>query len=295
MKVLGINAGSPSGNTHILLATAAEAAVKAGHDVELVWLDGLTIPSGPDSNEVDHAWWLWEKLVEADAWLIASPIYIRTIPGRLKLMADRLMGPNADWPLIEEMLRRKSSGLPIEVPFRIDERVLRPRVAGFIAIGGALTPQWKTLALPALHFLTHPMQVAVVDQQLVEGAGISGSVVVLDGVVERSRLLGERVVSQMGRSFDEVEFLGEKGLCPKCYLNIISFEGDEVACATCGARGVQRGTSIDWVNTAPSILNMSERLEHFEEIQETAVRQRSLTEEIHARVAETPTLDYVRP
>ncbi|MFM1918127.1 MAG: hypothetical protein RJB01_1642 [Actinomycetota bacterium] len=295
MKLLGINAGSKGGNTHILLAAAAEAASNAGHDVELVWLDGLVIPSGPDSTEVDHAWWLWDKFVEADAWLIAAPIYIRTIPGRLKVIADRLMGPNADWPLIEEMLRRKAEGIPIEVPFRIDERVLRPRVAGFIAVGGALTPQWKTLALPALHMLTHPMQVAIVDQQLVEGAGTSGSVLVLDGVVERSRLLGQRVVSQMGKAFDEVEYLGPEGLCPKCHLSVISFEGDEVACATCGARGVLREGRIAWTNTSPSILNMSERLEHFEEIQATAKQQRAQSAEIQSMLTQFPTDAYVTP
>ena len=74
----------------------------------------------------------------------------------------------------------RDAGEEPAVPFRLDERVLRPRVAGFIAVGGSLTPQWKSLALPVMHAFTFSMQTAVVDQIVIAGAGTPKSVVLDD-------------------------------------------------------------------------------------------------------------------
>ena len=73
------------------------------------------------------------------------------------------------------------------MPFRVDERVLKPRVAGFIAVGGSLTPQWKTLALPILHTITFSMQIAVVDQVQFEGAGTPRSIVLDEAALDARR------------------------------------------------------------------------------------------------------------
>ena len=62
------------------------------------------------------------------------------MPGRLKLLADRLLGPNADRAIIEKLLEVRRSGEEPMVPFRVDERVLKPRVAGFIAVGRFADP-----------------------------------------------------------------------------------------------------------------------------------------------------------
>jgi hypothetical protein len=67
---------------------------------------------------------------------------------------DRLLGPNADAAIIEHLVGVRAAGGEPTVPFRVDERVLKPRVAGFLAVGGSLTPQWKSLALPLLHTTT---------------------------------------------------------------------------------------------------------------------------------------------
>ena len=111
-------------------------------------LDELRIPSGPDAPEPDDAWWFWEQARRVRRLIVSTPIISRTVAGRLKLLADRLLGPNADAAIIDELVAvRRAGGEPV-VPFRVDERVLKPRVAGFIAVGGSLTPQWKTLTLP---------------------------------------------------------------------------------------------------------------------------------------------------
>src|SRR6266567_3651038 len=87
-----------------------------------------------------------------------------------------LLGPNADAAIIDGLLALRREGREPAVPFRVDERVLKPRVAGFLAVGGSLTSQWKALALPIMHTTTFSMHIAVVDQVQFEGAGTPRSV-----------------------------------------------------------------------------------------------------------------------
>ena len=240
-RLLGLSCGATGGSAEILLKEALRAAEAEGAEVELIRLDELRLPSGPDPTEPDDAWWFWERLVEADGLVVSTPIISRTVPGRLKVLADRLLGPNADRAIIEKLLEvRRAGGEPV-VPFRVDERVLKPRVAGFIAVGGSLTPQWKTLTLPTLHILTFSMQTAVVDQFMVEGAGTPKSVVLDPDALQRAALLGGRVAAQLGRSFEEAEYVGEPGLCPLCHLDIVELRGRDGRLRHLRGQGTARG------------------------------------------------------
>src|SRR5947209_6872108 len=136
-RLLGLGCGQPRGSAEIVLKSALQSAQEAGAAVELVRLEELHIPSGPDAPQPDDAWWLWEKLVECDGLIISTPVTSRTVAGRLKLLGDRLLGPNADAAIIEELAAVRRAGGEPTVPFRVDERVLKPRVAGFIAVGGS--------------------------------------------------------------------------------------------------------------------------------------------------------------
>ena len=138
----------------------------------------------------------------------------RTVAARLKLLGDRLLGPNADAAIIEGLLALRAQGREPVVPFRVDERVLKPRVAGFLAVGGSLTSQWKTLALPMMHATTFSMHIAVVDQVEFSGAGTPRSIVLDDSAINRAALLGRNVASQLGVSFDEARYLGPPGAVP---------------------------------------------------------------------------------
>ena len=168
--VLGLGCGQPHGSAEILLKAALRAAEAEGAAVELVRLDELRLPSGAaEGAEPDDAWWLWERLVGCDGLIVSTPIISRTVAARLKLFGDRLLGPNADAAIIEGLTALRREGREPAVPFRVDERVLKPRVAGFLAVGGSLTSQWKTLALPIMHTTTFSMHIAVVDQVQFEG------------------------------------------------------------------------------------------------------------------------------
>ena len=296
--VLGLGCGQPNGSAELLLKAALQAAEETGARVELVRLDELRIPSGPDAPEPDDIWWLWERLVACDGLIVSTPIISRTVAARLKLLGDRLLGPNADAAIIEELVAVKRAGGDPVVPFRVDERVLKPRVAGFIAVGGSLTSQWKTLTLPLLHTTTFSMHIAVVDQVQFEGAGTPRSIALDPAALERARRLGANVASQLGRQFDDAQYLGdEPGLCPMCHLDVVVLRGRDVECATCGARGqLGDGLAVHWTDLDCSVISMTEKREHYREILETAQRHAAVRDQIEAKASAYDGYDrLVRP
>jgi multimeric flavodoxin WrbA len=288
-RILGLSAGNPGGSSEIVLS-AALAAAAAGADVELVRLTDLDLTAPRDLD------WIWERLIACDGLIVSTPIMSRTMAASLKLLVDRLLGPNADAAIIEQLVALRRGGTEPAVPFRVDERVLKPRVAGFLAVGGSLTPQWKTLALPLLHTITFSMHIAVVDQVVFSGAGTPHSIVLDSGGLSRSAALGANVLSQLGQAFDDTTYFGSPGLCPLCHLSVIELSGADVACATCGARGVLAGDgTVEWTDLTTSVLTMAEKRAHAAEIQQTAARHRELAAEIAGLRAKVPVLEPARP
>jgi multimeric flavodoxin WrbA len=285
MRVLGLGCGEPGGSAEILLT----AALRAAGDAELVRLTDLT-------ND-DDRWWLWERLVACDGLIVSTPIMTRTIAARLKTVIDSLLGPNADAAIIEHLVAVRRGGTEPAVPFRVDERVLKPRVAGLIAVGGSLTPQWKTLALPLLHTTAFSMHMAVVDQVAFGGAGTPRSILLDEAALERAALLGGNVASQLGVAFDEVRYLGAPGLCPMCHLNVVELHGTAVTCATCGSAGeLADGGTIRWTDLTSSVISMAEKRAHAREIQETAAAHAKVRAGLDARAARFGTFEnVVRP
>jgi multimeric flavodoxin WrbA len=286
--VLGLGCGQPRGSAEILLKAALRAAEAAGAQVELVRLDELRLPGGAaEGAEPDDAWWLWERLVGCDGLIVSTPIISRTVAARLKLLGDRLLGPNADAAIIEGLTALRREGREPAVPFRVDERVLKPRVAGFLAVGGSLTSQWKTLALPIMHAITFSMHIAVVDQVQFEGAGTPRSIVLDAAAIDRAAQLGRNVAGQLGVAFDAARYLGPPGLCPMCHLDVVVLRGADVECATCGARGqLAPDLTVTWTDLTTSVISMDEKRAHAIEIQETASRHAALRAEIEDRARE---------
>jgi multimeric flavodoxin WrbA len=302
MRVLGLSAGNPDGSAEILLKLALGAAEAEGAQAALVRLDDLALPVRPigpggDAGAGDGAW-LWDQLMASDGLIVASPIYGRTISGRLKLVIDRLSGPAADVVFAERYREMLEAGSEPSVAFPYDERVFRPRVAGLIAVGGALSSGWRSLALPLMHQLTFSAQIAIADQLLVGGAGMPRSVVLDARALTAACRVGRSVGSQLGRRFEEVEYRGDPGLCPLCHLSVVTIDGTEVECATCGAGGrlaVQDGEPVvrfdDPSGLARSVVTLEEKRAHFAEVQSTAAAQGALAEEIERRAAQYAAFD----
>jgi multimeric flavodoxin WrbA len=283
MNLLGLSCGNANGSPELLLKAALRAAEADGAGVKMVRLHDMQLP--------DDADWYWEQLMECDGLIVAAPILSRSVPGRLRVLGDLILGPNADAAFIEKQLELRAQGKAPQVPFRVDERVLRPRVAGFISVGGSLPTRWKTLALPKLHTTTFSMHIGVVDQIQFGGAGLPGSILLDETAVPRAEQLGRNVVAQIGCSSEDVDYKGPDGICPMCHLSVFAIRGDELECATCGARGklVVRNGGPEFEFTPDglekSIISMAEKREHFREVQETAARQAPEAERIRELAA----------
>ena len=230
--------------------------------------------------------------MESDGLLIATPIISRTIIGKLKLVADRLSGPASDVAFAENYRRLLEAGETPPVAFPYDERVFRPRVAGFIAVGGALTDQWKSLALPLMHQITFSAHMAVADQMVAGGAGMPRSIVLDEHALAAAARVGHSVGTQLGAPFEQVQYRGEPGLCPLCHLSVLVVAGEHVQCATCGAGGrlvVEGGGPVvrfdDPAALQRSVATMAEKRAHFAEVMETAAEQGPQAQEIERRAA----------
>ena len=296
MRLLGLSAGAADGSAEILLKQALRGAEEAGAEIELVRQGDLVLTTGPGAAS-DDADWFWDRLMESDGLIVSSPIYSRTIPGLLRLLGDKISGPQSDVAFTSELLRLRAEGASIAVDFAIDERVLRPRVAGFIAVGGSLPTRWKTLALPLMHTLTASAQIAVVDQVELAGAGSPASIVLQPRALERASRLGGNVGAQLGRAYDEAEYLGEPGACPLCHLSVIALRGATAECATCGAIGRLRASDDGVVfelmpdGARRSILSLDEKLDHFGEVQETAAQHAQMRDRIERSAREVAAWD----
>lgn len=98
-KVLGINA-SPrkGGNTDIIIDKILKAAKDNGADIDKIVLNGLRLRhcQGCDEpndngncNFKDDMKTVYKKFKEADAVILASPIFFGSISGQAKIMIDR--------------------------------------------------------------------------------------------------------------------------------------------------------------------------------------------------------------
>ncbi|PYI18973.1 flavo protein [Aspergillus violaceofuscus CBS 115571] len=268
MHMLGISNGTIAGNSEILLKAALQAAQRydSSLTVSHIHAPSVAMPRNPkplpgsqdislgtvqrvgthtiDDVGSDDRQAVLEAILSADGLIIATPIYSHQPVGFLKAVVDRILGPFTDAAFVQRVLEGQRRGDPACDGVHVDARILKPRVVSFIAVAGSSLTDQITMALPTMHQYVYSLHAKVVDQHVFTGYGNPGAVAVMhDGqALTRARLLGERVASQLGRSFDEAQYLGlhRKGDCPYCHLSKIELDytpGNEIGCVTCGARG----------------------------------------------------------
>lgn len=270
MQILGIANGTQDGNSEILLKAALTAATELDHSITTRWIHApsVSIPRNPKplkgSLDVSHGLneglqagetttdpipddrrAVLDAILDADALIISTPVYSHSPAGFLKAVVDRILGPMTDVTFAKRTLQAQKAGDPRFKDAKVDMRLLKPRVVGFMAIGGSTTPDQFALALPMLHLMVYSLHAKVVDQVVFEACGTSGLVVThKDGAyVDRAQQLGRNVASQLGKPFDDAEYLGDEppGSCPYCHLSKIELFGctekNEIGCNTCGALG----------------------------------------------------------
>ena len=297
MRVLGLCAGNPGGSAEILLQGALErrgrrrgATLPGLGSTTSTCRRGRSRPARRHGD--DDGPWLWDQLMESDGLIVVGADLLAHRARQAEARRRPAVRPGRRRRLRRELPGHARGGETPPVAFPYDERVFRPRVAGLIAVGGALTSQWKSLALPLMHQMMFSAHIAVADQLLVGGAGMPRAVVLDASALRAAARVGDSVGAQLGRAFDEVQYRGEDGLCPLCHLSVITVAGAAVQCATCGAAGrlaVQDGEAVvrfdDPAGLERSVISLTEKRAHFREVQETAAVQGPLAAEIERRAA----------
>lgn len=270
MHILGLANGSEGGNSTILLKAALQSAKQSNPTTTTSWIHIPSLSYPPNAGPLAHAQdvslgsntgnnnhgsttstthpddrpALYEAIMNADALIFSTAVYSHQPAGALKAALDKILGPYTDAAFATRVLRSQQRGDPSFAATHIDARILRPRVAGFLAVGGSTTPDQFSMALPTLHLFAYGLHVKVVDQYVVSGCANPGAVLgARDGAeMRRAGELGRRVASQMGKAFDEAVYLGPvvEGACPQCRLAKYDFFGGpamEMGCVVCGNTG----------------------------------------------------------
>ncbi|KAF3038048.1 hypothetical protein E8E11_002019 [Didymella keratinophila] len=273
MHILGLANGSIGGNSTILLKAALLAAKEFVPDTTTSWIHVPSLSYPPNAGPLSHAQdvsmgankgnndhgsalnvpakeivddrkALYEEIMNADAILFSSAVYSHQPAGSLKAVLDKVLGSYTDPAFASRILAGKRSGDAKFKDMKVDERILKPRVCGFMCVGGSTTPDQFTMALPTLHLFAYSLHVKVVDQCVVSGCANPGSVISArnGAAMQRAQELGERVASQLGKSFDDAKYLGPEveGACPACHLAKYDFfggEGMRMGCVVCGNTG----------------------------------------------------------
>jgi len=103
---------------------------------------------------------------------------MRQPAGLLKAFADVSLGPFVDAAFVSRALQQQAAGISrfkdYVRDFVPDERVLKSRVVGLIAVGGAEEMEWGSLALPGLQQCVFSLHAKVVDQVIVRGCPFPG-------------------------------------------------------------------------------------------------------------------------
>jgi multimeric flavodoxin WrbA len=263
MKLLGLTCGRRMGNTEVLMKEAMMGAEESGAEVELIRMLDLEIgqckqcksclwfTEGPGKCVIkDDGPFLYDKIMDADGFILGVPIYCWTAPGQVFVIRDRILGPRVDVAFAIEA-KKSGTGMMGMGPAEPDERLFKPRVAGFIVNGGAHTT--AQLALPPLHTLTFSMQAAVVDQLLVyDATAIPGAAVLMDNALKRANKLGRNVAAALGTQYDDVEYKGDDpGTCPMCHNNLMLVGNtNTIECSVCNILGKVRvegdALSVTW-------------------------------------------------
>lgn len=252
MKLLGISCGRKMGNSEIMLKEALMAGEELGANVELIRLVDLDIkpclhclqcpwnPKGPSGCiHKDDAPFLWDKIMDSDGLIISSPVYTLTPPALLLNIRDRILGPKADIAFIDEYKKAGNRDIRFNRQAFVDERIFKARPGGFISIGGAPYHDWVTLAIPLLHTLTFSMQIEIIDQIQIVGAGAPGAILLKEEALERAKILGRNVAQAMGKKRQEMKYIAkDQGLCPSCHLKLfVIIEKNQIMCPICGIKG----------------------------------------------------------
>lgn len=255
-KVLGISFGRRMSNCDVMVKEALLSCKAAGHEISFIRADDLHIENctgciacvvgmitgrGRGTCHIkDDLHIIEEAIMEADGVIVGCPTYEMTPTGRFKTLCDRL-GPSHDISFrkvaIEEGLAQGKD--PSQLP---DMRCLKPRVAAFFSVGGAMTKNWLSFMQPTMYCLFMSQGMDVIDKFEYHGAMAYNHVVGNPEMMARSALLGQHVAEALVAKTPEerTRWRGaDEGVCPVCHCDMLTVSPCHtfVECPVCGIRG----------------------------------------------------------
>ena len=315
MKLLGLACGRKMQNCEILLKEALHEADKMGIEVKMLRLPDLdlkpcrgciacvmSLQSGGSGECVikDDFRLVSDLILDCDGFILAAPVFNLGPHSIVKMLTDRL-GPSHDayFRSCAKKFREEHGITKGKGP---DERSFKKRIAGFITVGGAHTPNWLSLSLPMMHIFSMAPSGTVVDQMQVTDSGRFMNVVLNPEAIERARVLGRNVAEAMKKPVEQAAWMGDGGaICPSCHSNLLTVSGkNPVECPICGTSGTLKldgnKISVAWDKDELKRSRMTDKgkKEHIDEINNNLAifLQRPDKEEIPERVKKYASPEY---
>ncbi len=247
-EILILNFGRVNGNCKKFSKAAAEAAEAEGAKVEIVDTIGMKIThcigcgacsrmlqSGKGQIKCiqkDDYEALADKVLAADAIIVAAPVYVLQPTGQLMNFVHRF-GPAHDkcYMLFENELRKDTGG------DELNPDCLKRHLVSYISVGGATTPNWVSYGIPGLNLFGMSLNMKVVDQLNAYGSYHPDRQKML---LEESARIGRHMVQAMDQKNSEITWDSEPGVCPVCHCNEMTLDPDgssKVSCPICGIYG----------------------------------------------------------
>ena len=249
MKILAISMGRHEHNCDIVAKHALIAAKEAGAEVKFVNTMDMTIghctgcaacsklrDNGKQIKCIlkDDYLSLENDVLEADGILLVTPVYALAPTGQLKNFIDRFGAAHDLAAATEEQKKRKANG----AKELLDERLFKAKYVAYISVGGAHTQNWVSLGLPNMYMFGMSTGMNVVGQLDAYDMGHRTNPVLDQPFLKKVADLGIHLVESIGKSREEIAWMGDKGVCPVCHNQFITLtETTEVECPLCGIKG----------------------------------------------------------
>ena len=185
MKILGIN-GSPrkGGNTDILLDKALEGANSRGVQVEKVVLNSLKFSACQECENLsddriciieDDMQPVYKKIEQADAIILASPIFFGSLSAQTKMMIDRFQ---CVWRL-KQVLKKDVYG--------------KRRVGAFISVEGSNRTDFFDNAKSIVKHFFAMINAVYKDELFCSGINNKGDILKYPDFLQRAFELGKKI------------------------------------------------------------------------------------------------------
>jgi len=202
-----------NGNSDLLGRYAVRYALKSGVDSgETIYLKDFELKEcqgclnclneGKKCRIEDDLYSLLDIIQDADRLLLIAPVYVLSIPGKLKLLLDRFLA-------ISSYLNTRETGPAVSV-------------------GVAALPEWDQFQLPLMNLLLFALSRQIVDSLIVYGVG-PGEVLLNDSVAAVQAAI-DRLVEFQGARYES----GVSNCCPLDHNTLFEHvEKDRFRCPVC--------------------------------------------------------------